>query len=128
MYVSYLFNSLTDNRNRKIKIRRNDFLPVIQHSLKPINIKNIDFNTIGCLNKNNSNYFAKLEIFKNDIHELYQILDNIDLKELKPKLHALWTKKASYVSDQIEIRFHEIYTQLYNDKENNEQQYSTKYE
>ena len=89
------------------------FLPRIKNITKPIHHKQIPWDRLLCLNKANSNYAEKRAVFEQDLIDLKHELSHLQVVQVVDGLTALWSKKATYVTDQIDKRFNAIYTQIY---------------
>lgn len=89
------------------------FLPQIRHIMKPIQHKSIPWHRLFSLEAQNTNYDEKRRVFEQDMNDLYAALDHTEIATIKNELTFIWSKKASYVSDQIYVRLDAIETQLY---------------
>lgn len=89
------------------------FLPRIKHIRKPIENKRIQWDKVLSLNKENSNYAEKRAVFEQDLIELVQALSHLEVDKVVDEVTALWSKKATYVTDLIEVRRDAIDSQLY---------------
>lgn len=89
------------------------FLTQIKNIMKPIHPDNIPWQRLFSLNAENTNYEEKRRVFIEDLSDLYKALDHPDIETVKNELTFLWSKKASYVTDQIPIRQNAIKAQLY---------------
>lgn len=90
-----------------------NFLPQIQNVIKPIAPEKLPWQRLFSLNKGNTNYAEKRQVFEEDMSNLYKALNHEDIDTVKNELTFLWSKKASYVTDQIHIRLDAIANQLY---------------
>jgi hypothetical protein len=87
-----------------------DYIHYFNNAKKSIEIlDDIELNKLKCLNSFNSNYKIKLQILKNDLIELSNILNSsICFKDIRTGVRKLWSKKASFCHDQQQIRTYEI--------------------
>lgn len=91
------------------------FLPQIKHIMKPISPERIKHESLLSLNRENTNYEEKKQVFLQDLADLYNALAHLDIETVKNQVISLWSKKASYATDQIYLRLTEIRGQLYPD-------------
>lgn len=89
------------------------FLPRIKHIAKPIEHGRIPWDKLHCLNRANSNYTEKRQVFEQDLIELSLALSHLQVDQVLEAVTALWSKKATYVTEQIDVRYNAIYDQLY---------------
>lgn len=89
------------------------FLPIIKTIMRPIKHKHVAWDMLLSMDRANSNYVEKRRVFEQDLEELHQALNHLEMDRIKDELAALWSKKATYVTDLINERFSAIYTQLY---------------
>ena len=89
------------------------FLPRIKNAMKPIHASRLVWDTLQSLNCANSNYESKRRVFEQDLIALYQALDHLEVERVMKEVTALWSAKATYVSEEIRVRYDTIYAQLY---------------
>lgn len=92
-----------------------NFLPQVKHVAKVIDPRNIPWERLFSLNTENTNYDEKRRVFEEDMSALYKALSHLDIDSVKNELTFLWSKKASYVSEQVHIRLSSIENRLYPD-------------
>lgn len=81
--------------------------------MKPIEHKSIPWDRLFSLERKNTNYTEKRRVFEEDMNDLYTALNHTEIATIKNELTFIWSKKATYVSDQIYLRLDAIETQLY---------------
>jgi len=108
-YLIYVHNLLSMARYRSLA----HFLPQMKHITKPIHPDHIQWAQLHALDPKNTNYDEKRRVFEEDMLALYNALSHLEIDTVKNELTALWSKKASYVTDQIAIRLGTISEQLY---------------
>jgi hypothetical protein len=105
IYVNYMLSSLTCGRDPS------DYTKQLMIIRAPLVDYDIEY--VGALNKNNSNYESKVHDFKTDLFRLNEILKLDDHKAMKDELHLLFSQKATFVCQEMDIRYNHIYSQLY---------------
>lgn len=108
-YLFYIHYLLTLPQGKQLS----SFLPRVKNIMKPIEHKRVAWDNLLCLDRANTNYAEKRQIFEQDLIELSQALNHLEVDQVLDQVTALWSKKATYVTDQIDIRYNAICDQLY---------------
>lgn len=105
IYVNYMLSSLTCGRDPS------DYTKQLALIRAPLVDYDIEY--VGALNKNNSNYESKVRDFKMDLFRLNEILKLEDQKTMKDELLLLYSQKATFACEEMDVRYNHIHSQLY---------------
>jgi len=102
-YLNYLSETTLANSDM-------DYIHYFNNAKKSIEIlDDIEYNKLKCLNSFNSNYKIKLQILKNDLTELSNILNSsICFKDIRTGVRKLWSKKATFCHSEQLNRSYQI--------------------
>lgn len=105
IYVNYMLSSLNSGRDPS------DYTKQLALIRAPLVDYDIEY--VGSLNKNNSNYESKVADFKTDLFILNKILKLEDHKTMKDELALLFSQKATFACQEMDVRYNHIYSQIY---------------
>lgn len=89
------------------------FASHMKHIRKPIEPHTVPWQRLFSLDVQNTNYDEKRQVFEEDLNALCNALAHPDIETVKNELTSLWSKKATYVSEQVSQRLAIIQSQLY---------------